>query len=101
MIAKVDLSTLAVTALAAKNGGIESDMIPFGESGTRRTQECDDARCFMPHHNRRYTAAGGPIVSMHIAAANPARRDANQNLIRARHGSGHFGYFKVPILREY
>ena len=83
-IAKVYFSPQTVAADAAGNRRIKGDAVAGGDAGYARAHRGHDPRGLVSHHNGRNAAPRGTVIAMHVAAANAAGRDPNQNLVRLR-----------------
>ena len=88
----------AEEAFAAIDGGIEGDAVADLQILHFGAEFGDFARGFMTHDERRIAAAGGAVKAMHIAAADAAGADANQNFVGADFRLRHFDHFELFVL---
>src|SRR5207253_1708726 len=98
VVAEIDFTTNAIPAGSARNCGIEGDAIAFGPAGYLWSSFRDAAGSFMAHHDGRNAAARGAVVTVHITAANAARRHFDQNFAGPRSWVGEIGNLQVTIL---
>ena len=100
LVAEVHIAAAAEITVATGDGGIEGDAITDVEAGRCGAERGNCTRGLMPHHERRNAAAGGAVVTMDIAAADAAGRDAHQNLVRTRHRGGNIRDVELVVLRK-
>src|SRR2546421_9708579 len=81
-LAKIHFAFAAIFADAAIDGGIESDAGPFERAGCTIPARGDCAGGLVTHHDRRNAAPRTTVVAVHVATADAARLDANQDLFR-------------------
>jgi hypothetical protein len=75
-------------ALTAGDSGIECDPVTNGEVPDLTANRRYDSRCLMAHHQRRDATACAPIVAVHIAAANAAGANLDQDFVSGGSGLG-------------
>ena len=85
---KGSLRRARIEALAAIDRGIESYPVIKAKSANAFAQRRHFAGGFVPNHRWRNAAAGGPIESMHVTAANAAGADRIRTSSAAISGSG-------------
>ena len=100
VIAKIDVAATAVRAFAAVDGGVESDAIAFGKILYGFADRADVASGFVSHDDRRNAAAGGAIVTVHVATTDAAGGYANEDFVRAGSRLRQIGDFKMAVLGE-
>ena len=100
LITKVDCSAETIAARTAGDGGIESDPVSCREAPDRGAGSCNRPRSFVTHDKRWIAAPRGPIVSVHIAAADAAGCDADKNIMRPRSGFRHRHNFELTVAGE-
>src|ERR1700733_13007766 len=98
MLAEIDLAPQAVKALAAKYGRVECYPISCMKIVDCAADGFNNTSGLMPHYDWRKPPARAAVVSMHVAAANPAGPDAYQQFIRGRLGSGQVHNVELLIL---
>src|ERR1017187_3556338 len=54
----------------------------------------------MPHHDRRKPPTGAAVESVHVASADAACTDANQQLIFSRPRHSHVNDVEILVLRQ-
>ncbi len=100
MTAKINKSFAAVFALAAVNGGVESDAVAFLEVAYGGADGFDAAGGFVAHDKRRNAAAGTAVVTMDVAAADAAGFDADKDFVWGWLRNGEVGHFQLAVFGE-
>jgi hypothetical protein len=100
IIAQIHLTSAAVEALAAEDGRVKRDVVAGLKISHRAADSLDDSRGFMPHDDGRETSSRASIVSMHVASADAARVNANEQVISAGLRFRHIDEVELIVLRE-
>ena len=99
-VAKIYVAATAVGTFAAVDGGIEGDSVAGRESFYGAADGGDDASGFVAHDDGRDAAAGRAVVAVHVAAADAASGDADENLVGRRRWRGEIGELEILVARE-
>jgi hypothetical protein len=100
VIAKVHIAADAEGAFPAIDRGIEGDPVAGFEARDVCAQFGNFAGGFVAHDERRVAAAGGTVKTMHVAATDTARANADKHVVRADFGLGEIDEFQFHIVRE-
>ncbi len=98
MITEASFSAKTVVALAAKDRGIESHRVTWGQSDHSAADTCHLPCGFVSHDNRRYAATGRSVISVDVTAANATGRDLDEDLIGGRFWNREIHNLEMAIL---
>ena len=100
VIAQIHQASPAVEALAAVDGGVECDTVARTKILHRAAYSLNDSCGFMSHDDRRQTPSSASIVAMHVASADAAGLNPNEQVVITRVRLLHVDEVKLLVFRE-
>src|SRR5262249_48830652 len=97
VIAQVDFTATAEIAGTTEDCGIEGDSITLCNLVHACFNGCNNARCFVSHHDGRNTPSRRAVISMHVTAANSASSNSYQDFVRCRNWGGQVSDFQGTV----
>jgi hypothetical protein len=100
VVAEVDLATTTKKTFTAEDSRVECDAIADLKAGDSAPDGLDNASRFMTHDDGRETTARTSVIAMHIAAADTAGMDANQQFVWIGLRLWHINDVELLVVRQ-